>query len=401
MLTLILALIAPARADDPPPCTSTISPSSSIKDSIEGAADGAVLCLESGVFPFVDTIEISEKDLTIRGAGKDLTRLELRSSATNAFELEDGAIIFEDLTLSAGMHGRVMELEDDVDLQLIRTVVTEGSHPDEGGGINFDSGAHVYIEECEFIDNVSTASGKGGGHIYMTGGSSTLTIADSVFEGGDASRGGAIFTEGGDLWISGSVFRENYAFQSSDFDNDTGGGAIAVSGGKIEVHDSEFIDNVSESSGGAILYWDSSDDFVLERSTFDGNVAAEVGGHVFAGRGDLAARQVRFYRGLANGGGAVGCFKADCHIDHSGFWFNISEAADRAGGGGIFHLEDVLYAQRNLFCGNEVVDALLNPLDATHGGGGVATRSANSVLRNNYYVGNRAFNARGGAIFAW
>ncbi len=56
-----------------PPCTVTVQPGESIQRAMDGAHEGAVVCLSAGTWE--ENIEIG-KSLTLRGAGREQTKIK-------------------------------------------------------------------------------------------------------------------------------------------------------------------------------------------------------------------------------------------------------------------------------------------------------------------------------------
>ena len=117
-----------------------------------------------------------------------------------------------------------------------------------GGGVFFNNiaGATATFENCTFSGN-SVTNNAGGGAIYSSNGS--LTITDCVFENNTSSdKGGAIVAGNSvNVNISGSLFNGNSA---------TRGGAIAVTGNNVDfvLGTSTFVNNTVSSNGGGALY---------------------------------------------------------------------------------------------------------------------------------------------------
>tara|TARA_B110001450_G_scaffold253481_1_gene277008 strand:- start:437 stop:1729 length:1293 start_codon:yes stop_codon:yes gene_type:complete len=117
-----------------------------------------------------------------------------------------------------------------------------------GGAVLFSNngGATATFENCTFSGN-SVTNNAGGGAIYSSNGS--LTITGCVFENNTSSdKGGAIVAGNSvNVNISGSLFNGNSA---------TRGGAIAVTGNGVDfiLDTSTFVNNTVSSNGGGALY---------------------------------------------------------------------------------------------------------------------------------------------------
>ncbi len=105
---------------------------------------------------------------------------------------------------------------------------------------------------CTFLTCVSM--GVGGVLVNREGGA--MFITDSRFEGNRAMFGGAVFNFNGDLFIEGSMFRDNHA--------ETAGGAVALGPhAQLSIVSCDFIQNRAGPDGdtgaqlGAAVIWSS------------------------------------------------------------------------------------------------------------------------------------------------
>lgn len=131
----------------------------------------------------------------------------------------------------------------------------------DGGALRSASGETMVVRRVRFLDN--SAGGDGGA---IRSGTPGVRISGSVFEGNDATQGGAI--SGYDIRVRTSRFHDNVAIVK--------GGAISGDAGcgcsRIQVDSSTFTDNTvgSKSLGGAISATHALD---VRSSTFNGNAA--------------------------------------------------------------------------------------------------------------------------------
>lgn len=155
-------------------------------------------------------IEIT-KDVTIQGAGKDLTFIDARG-LDGIFTIASGcSVILKDLTLM------------------------NGQPRGNGGAVNVASGSTLNAINCKFIKNKATS----GGAIYNLG---STTATNCLFENNEAGftqSGGAIYTTCGSvLTVTGSTFTGNK-------DNAQHGGAIFASGSvTLKIIGNNFINNM-------------------------------------------------------------------------------------------------------------------------------------------------------------
>lgn len=169
-----------------------------------------------------------------------------------------------------------------------------GSSATAGGGGIYNSAGSLTISNCVFTSN--TAGVTGGGAIYNTGSSPTITGCSftSNFASGQG-RGGAIFsTASSAASISNCTFTENSTGQSSN------GGAIGSLNSSGTIVNCAFIRNRSTSTSGAV-YSQSSASLTIDRCSFIGNTAQSAG--AFYGQGKIS--NSLFVANSAQHGGAV------------------------------------------------------------------------------------------------
>jgi predicted outer membrane repeat protein len=124
-----------------------------------------------------------------------------------------------------------------------------------------------------------------------------LTLNNAIVKnscvGGDLGDGGAIFSQGGTVTVTGSTFTGNQVASAA-----LEGGAITVEAGALFVENSDFTSNKAPNSGGAILVESSTG--VIVNSDFSLNESGSVGGAVSA----------RFDADVVIIGGAINANKA-------------------------------------------------------------------------------------------
>lgn len=155
-----------------------------------------------------------QKDVTIKGAGKELTIIDAKG-LDNIFRISDGyTVTLKDLTLKNG-------------------------DTCAGGAVYVDSAATLNAINCNFKDNKAFE----GGAIYNAG---TTSVTNCLFENNEAKpndSGGAIYTQyGSSLTVTGSTFTGNRDT------SDHGGAVFASSVTLLQLIGNNFINN----SGNAI-----------------------------------------------------------------------------------------------------------------------------------------------------
>lgn len=176
-------------------------------------------------------------------------------------------------TLSGGDKTRVLRIEGfGVDVTLENLAIVNGraqgtESPDFLGGAIYNASAALTISNCRFTGNTADSTGGGaGGAIYNLFG--TLDISGSTFSDNDATVfGGAIYTAG-DVEIANSEFSGNFSETS---------GVLHVSNGTARVTGSSFTDNEASFFGG-VAY--NSGTLVVSGSTFSANRAGSSAGAI-------------------------------------------------------------------------------------------------------------------------
>ena len=153
----------------------------------------------------------------------------------------------------------------------LRNISLTGGKTDYNGGAVYNLGT-LSVENATFFDNASPSNGSGGG-IYNHYGA--LNVKDSVFYNNQSNSGGAIYNYTGALNVNNSVFYNN---QSNS------GGAISINGGTTTITRSEFYGNNATSTGGAIYAPYSP---ILDHVSIAGNKASAGGGLYIGGQGAI------------------------------------------------------------------------------------------------------------------
>lgn len=177
-----------------------------------------------------------------------------------------------------------------------------------GGAINIQRAENVEISNSEFVGNkVGTLNdyNKYGGAIMVNGltitenSDITYAIHDCVFEGNEASVGGAMYVGSSNVAFNNLTFKENKAHS---------GGAMSVSSGirvseGVEIYNSTFTGNTATDNGGAI---DASGSLVVDNGTFIQNSANSGGAMIVSGAEPVIIKNSTFKENTAETlGGAI------------------------------------------------------------------------------------------------
>ncbi|MCB9833060.1 MAG: hypothetical protein H6807_11365 [Planctomycetes bacterium] len=292
--TILLAVLLTASALSAHAQTTHFVPSAttpSIQSAIDAAGSGDLIQIAAGVY--AENLLIVGKDLTLQGAGMNLTSIHAGSGV--GFMLSSGAsgkTVMRDLEIVGGSPAGIVG-GFGVDLDLLSVRIT-GS---VGYGVDFRPARNLLIEDSEIVGVTGTASfgaaNIGGGVSTAAG---TLTIRRSLFAMNDFNSNFVVafpyvvskivdaLTLGGDVLIEDCEFRDNDAATSVFLETD---GAARITGCRIVdsthfggpvlamvgdlgnfLEDSLIAGNSTASVN--ILYLD--DESTLERVTIAGNV---------------------------------------------------------------------------------------------------------------------------------
>jgi predicted outer membrane repeat protein len=209
------------------------------------------------------------------------------------------------------------------------------------GGAYWSNDSNVIIdlniEDCDFINNEAAVGGAISRATFFVTSNNDLNISDCLFEGNESlSFGGAIydsFSSFGDIYINNCDFVKNVSTTSSN-------GAISAetlvtnSQSNLVISHCNFIENICDKFGGAIgtnlnLY--SINNLFYKNKSLDAS-----GGCIAAGRTEII-NNTFFKNTVANGEGAVFRGGGEIKVLNSIFWEN---EANLIGGitGGIFSI---------------------------------------------------------------
>jgi hypothetical protein len=179
-----------------------------------------------------------------------------------------------------------------------------GAAPGNGGGLHLTGEGSVGFADGRAVGN--RASSEGGGLWNSATGTMTVTdslLTDNVARGAAADNGGgALFNDGGDLFVESSEMRGNSATGAAG-----SGGGILNNLGSLVVEDSVLAENSSVRAGGGIETNAGTVDLsdVLLEDNVTGDNPGNGGGFHTTGAGEvtyLGGRVVRNVAGFQGGG---------------------------------------------------------------------------------------------------
>ncbi|MFT7519162.1 MAG: hypothetical protein ACI9MC_001302 [Kiritimatiellia bacterium] len=278
--------------------------------ALEAAETGDTIRLGEGDF---DGGVVVGKSVVIEGSGS--TSTVLTSSVAVISLRSDVQLTVRDLAIEAD-GDRAIEAAVG-SLTLVDLRISGGRHDVRGAGVFF-TGDALSITGSTFEDN--RAIDGLGGHLYVR--TADAVIVDSIFDGGLARRGGAIYSSVGTLDITGSVFTKN-----------------GVRGDRYEDEEGKHLD---EGMGGAIASETAS--LTVSESTFDGNGTEDGrGGQINTLGGEVVLIDVDLLNGSATEryGAGMATFNTKVSITGGRFVANRIttkgiEDDDAANGAGLF-----------------------------------------------------------------
>jgi hypothetical protein len=331
-----LQFATPAQAK-----TFTVCPSgcnfTTIAAALQAAGDRDEISIGEGVYTGGFVIE---KNVTLRGAGRDRTTIQGTPSASVIRVGTTANVDIRDVTITGGGGSRTRfdargggGILNEGELILANSTVRDNAVTNGlGGGVYSSSSKNFRI----FNSNISDNRAETGGGIFIREGD--VFIANSnISRNQSASDGGGIRHDGGEsLRIEKSTIGDNRAERT--------GGGVAVRAA-LQVLDSTVSGNRALFGGG--LAGGSKTLNVIGGEINDNDAGDGLGGGILVGDGGAALRDVRMRGNEAGSGAGIHTTAGDVRLTSSTVVLNI--ALDD--GGGIFNQR----AKVTLFS-SEVVD---------------------------------------------
>jgi len=235
--------------------------------------------------------EIAATDaLTIVGPGAAQLTVDANGASRHfKFDLvtAGGPVAVSGMTLTkgnqAGGFGGGSIFNEDADLTLSSMVLKDNKAGGIGGAIRMGgfAASKLLAVDCEFLDNTSEDDG---GAIGIPPGGQTVVVRRSLFSGNKAV---AVDSDGGAIALSGS-FSSVLTIEdctlinnsAAGVDIDHGGGALYSNGGQITVTGSTLTGNSATANGGGAIRVRLAGALTVVNSTISGNTAALDGGGI-------------------------------------------------------------------------------------------------------------------------
>jgi hypothetical protein len=211
-----------------------------------------------------------------------------------------------------------------------------------------------------------------------TGSQITATLAGLKLTHGRADEGGAIYSNGDHVVVSGVVLTDNIA--------NTRGGALWVAEGNLTIAGSQITGNATGSSGGGILF--SAGDLSIQRSLIADN-ASQFGGGLSAlsPRVNAVISDSTFMNNSADhtGGGMWGSTMTSLKISRSAF---VGNTTGQPNGGGLYFAGVTDFGSPT----NVIENTTFSDNASLHQfgkGGALAIASGNMTVRNSTFAFNK------------
>ena len=214
--------------------------------------------------------------------------------------------------------------------------VASGNSADNGGGAVFNNGGEVFINSSVFKDNLADGTAGSGGAILSVDGR-VLVQADSVFESNLSTRaGGAVEIIDGEFFDTDSVYTSNETGTSLG-DSPGNGAAFHITGtATAAFNGTEFVDNLAGAEGGAVWNSATSTTFLtnvqITENVANGTNADNGGGGIFNNGGSVFVSDSTISGNIARAGSGGGALSVDGVIRFDNSTISENEASQAGGG---------------------------------------------------------------------
>lgn len=419
-------------------CDQTLSPGDSIGGAVAAAADGAILCLNTGTYAEYVHVTASQfrpgsghVGITLRGLGSspaDVVWAPFDILNEGRALRANGTIVHVDnITFQAGTTS-ALEVKGAGELFITSSVIQLGAATDGVGVVVAGTDNLLDITSTTFTGMKAAGNGTGNGagiQADANSGGSTILVSGSTFSGGTAAKGGAISVEsatvtllvdtttfstntatsdGGAVYFSGQDFSCDECVFTGDTGANLGGGISVVGGGDIVVSHSSF--SGEQAYKGAGIYWaadNASDTLTVTTSEFLRGLATTAftlnyaeGAGVYASTGALSVQDSLFNNNTAENtsaspntnkayGGAVSANSAaDVTLQRN----LICKSTATMLAGGVYVTGGTVTADHNIFVDNTTTSGA---------GGALYVRNVTGTFPNQTFIGNAAARSGGGS----
>ncbi|KZX09890.1 DUF11 domain-containing protein [Methanobrevibacter filiformis] len=292
------------------------------------------------------------------GIGKNNTNLTINKNIT----LLGHTVLSGEIILDALNNGRIFLINDGLNVTLINLTFANGNitGTTNNGGAIYSNGSKIIITGSKFINNTA----QNGGAIYSNNGTNFIINENTSFINNTArtNNGGAIYNNRSNFSVSNSSFIGNNAARY--------GGAIS-NYDNFSVSNSSFIGNTASTNSGAIS---NNGNFSVSNSSFIGNTASSSGGAI-SSNGNFSVSNSSFIGNTASSSGGAISSNGNFSVSNSSFIgnnasnyggaicnygnFSVSNSSfidnNASYGGAIYTLNNQTFINNNSFDGNNGV----------------------------------------------
>ena len=310
---------------------------------------------------------VDSSDVTIKGSTISNCSAEIGAGIHG----ENTTLTISDTTISnntAKEFGGGLYLTNST-LSMLNSVVSGNEAGTEGGGLMTD-------KKLTFSNvTIDTNSAQFGGGLSVHGGQAS--ILTSTVSNNNAS------VDGGGMWFVGAITTISRSTLTNNTADNEGGGIKLVSGGTVNISDSQVLQNHAVGNGGGLNL--EAGEHSISNSTLSGNVSDGKGGAIFTLPSLSVSDSTLSGNTAVVQGGGIFQSAGRTHITRSRFEANTSPGS----GGGIFVAAGEQTISYSTFAGNE----------SGGNGGAIFSRSILS-LSGSTLSGNTAA-VRGGGLYTW
>jgi polymorphic membrane protein len=342
-----------------------------IQKGIINAANQDTIILAPGNYIGTNNTGITiSKNVTIQGNGPTASVIIDAQGQNRIFNMSNNLnVTFINITFTNGRNstgpGGAIYNSRYATMTFINCTFTNNNAT--AGGAIYNNGINLRVIGSIFINNTGTS----GGAIYNSG--VTISVNNSNFTNNTATiYGGVIYNTGAKLSVSGSNFTNNHANR---------GGVIYNTGANLGVSGSNFTNNKANTTGGAI--YNTGDNFSVGGSIFINNTGTS-GGAIYNSEGDnLSVSGSNFTNNTGTTGGAIYNTGDNSSVSGSIFINNTGTSGGAIYSYGVFNFT----VSGSIFINNS----------ATATGGAIYIQGGNSSVSGSNFTNNNA--SSGGAIY--
>ena len=234
-------------------------------------------------------------NITIAGNNATIIRPIVTTTGFRLFYVSSiGILTLNDLTLQGGsIQGRgagIANVGGSVTVNRVKLISNASKLTSGSGG-----GGGIYSSSGSVTLTSSMVQGSLGGAINLAGGELTLN-SSTVFSNIDTGEGtcGGIFIAGTLVTLNNSTVSGNVS-STTAASNNKGGGITVTNNGALTVNDSTITNNSSLYSGGGIRLGDATSTLTLVRSLIAGNTATSGNHELFSNGGTVTSNNYNLF----------------------------------------------------------------------------------------------------------